>query len=40
MPSLGFADYMRGRNSTFDQHDPPEDDGVDPAAVVVARLPE
>ena len=38
MPSLGFADYMRGRNSTFDQHEPPEDGGVDPAAVVVARL--
>jgi len=25
MPSLGFADYMRGRNPTFDQFDPPED---------------
>ena len=31
MPSLGFADYMRGRNPDFDQHDPPEDGGVDPA---------
>jgi quercetin dioxygenase-like cupin family protein len=40
MPSFGFADYMRGRNPDFDQHDPPEDGGVDPAAVVVAQLPE
>jgi quercetin dioxygenase-like cupin family protein len=39
MPSFGFADYLRGRNPGFDQHDPPED-GVDPAAVVVAHLPE
>jgi hypothetical protein len=31
---------MRGRNPDFDQHDPPEDGGVDPAAVVVAQLPE
>ena len=38
MPSFGFADYMRGRNPDFDQVDPPEDGGVDPAAVVVARL--
>jgi quercetin dioxygenase-like cupin family protein len=38
MPSSGFADYMRGQNSAFDQVDPPEDGGVDPAAVVVARL--
>lgn len=38
MPSLGFADYMRGRNTGFDQFDPPEDGGVDPAAVVTARL--
>lgn len=38
MPSFGFADYMRGRNPGFDQHDPPEDGGVDPAAVVVTRL--
>jgi quercetin dioxygenase-like cupin family protein len=38
MPSFGFADYMRGRNPDFDQHDPPEDGGVDPAAVVVAQL--
>jgi quercetin dioxygenase-like cupin family protein len=40
MPSFGFADYMRGRNSGFDQFDPPGDGGLDPAAVVVARLPE
>lgn len=38
MPSLGFADYMRGRNPGFDQHDPPEDGGVDPEAAVVVRL--
>lgn len=38
MPSLGFADYMRGRNPHFDQFDPPEDGGVDPEAVVVARI--
>ena len=40
MPSFGFADYMRGRNPDFDQFDPPEDGGVDPAAVVVAQLSE
>jgi quercetin dioxygenase-like cupin family protein len=38
MPSSGFAEYLRGRKPDFDQHDPPEDGGVDPAAVVVARL--
>ena len=38
MPSFGFADYMRGRNPDFDQFDPPEDGGLDPAAVVVANL--
>jgi quercetin dioxygenase-like cupin family protein len=38
MPSFGFADYMRGRNPGFDQFDPPADGGVDPAAVVVAKL--
>jgi quercetin dioxygenase-like cupin family protein len=37
MPSSGFAEYLRGRKPDFDQHDPPED-GVDPAAVVVAQL--
>jgi quercetin dioxygenase-like cupin family protein len=40
MPSFGFADYMRGKNRDFDQYEPPEDGGVDPAAVVVARLSE
>jgi quercetin dioxygenase-like cupin family protein len=39
-PSFGFADYMRGRNPDFDQDEPPEDGGVDPAVVVVAQLPE
>ena len=39
MPSLGFADYMRGRNPTFDQHDRPRT-AASTAAVVVARLPE
>lgn len=39
MPSFAFADYMRGRNPDFDQYDPPEDGGVDPTAVVIARLP-
>jgi quercetin dioxygenase-like cupin family protein len=40
MPSSGFAEYMRGRNPDFDQHDPPEDGGVDPEAVLVVRLSE
>jgi quercetin dioxygenase-like cupin family protein len=40
MPSFGFADYMRGRNPGFDQHEPPADGGVEPASVVVARLAE
>ena len=38
MPSVGFADYLRGRNPDFDQFDPPEYGGVDPAALVTARL--
>jgi mannose-6-phosphate isomerase-like protein (cupin superfamily) len=37
-PSRGFGDYLRGRNPGFDQHDPPEDGGVDPASVVVIRV--
>jgi quercetin dioxygenase-like cupin family protein len=37
-PSLGFAEYMRGRNPDFDQHEPPEDGGVDPASATVVRL--
>jgi quercetin dioxygenase-like cupin family protein len=39
-PSFGFADYMRGRNSSFDQFDPPADGGVDPASLVFARIAE
>jgi quercetin dioxygenase-like cupin family protein len=38
LPSSGFGDYLRGRNPDFDQHDPPEDGGVDPSAAVLARL--
>jgi quercetin dioxygenase-like cupin family protein len=38
MPSFGFADYMRGKNRDFDQFDPPGGGGLDPAAIVVARL--
>ena len=38
MPSSGFGEYLRGRNPDFDQHDPPEDGGVDPAAIVAVRL--
>jgi quercetin dioxygenase-like cupin family protein len=38
MPASGFADYLRGRNPGFDQHDPPEDGGVDPSAIVAVRL--
>ena len=39
-PSCGFGEYLRGRHPGFDQHDPPEDGGRDPAAVVVTRLAE
>ena len=39
-PSFRFADYMRGQNPDFDQFEPPEDGGLDPDAVVVARLAE
>ena len=38
MPASGFAEYLRGRNPDFDQHDPPADGGVDPAAIVAVRL--
>jgi quercetin dioxygenase-like cupin family protein len=38
MPSSGFGDYLRGRNPDFDQHEPPEDGGADPAAIVAVRL--
>ncbi len=40
MPASGFADYLRGRNPGFDQHDPPADGGVDPSAIVAVRLSE
>ena len=40
MPASGFADYLRGRNPDFDQHDPPADGGVDPTAMIATRLPE
>jgi hypothetical protein len=36
-PSCGFGEYMRGRPG-FDQHEPPSDGGLDPAAVVVRTL--
>ena len=35
MPSLGFADYMRGRNPTFDQFDPPDDGGLPATQAIV-----
>ncbi len=38
MPASGFGDYMRERKPDFDQHDPPEDGGTDPASIVTARL--
>jgi hypothetical protein len=38
MPSSGFADYLRGRNPDFDQHDPPADGGADPATAVAVKL--
>ena len=38
MPSFGFADYMRGKNSDFDQFDPPEDGGANPELAIVVRL--
>jgi hypothetical protein len=38
MPSLGFGDYLRGRNPGFDQHDPPPDGGADPASMLLVRL--
>ncbi len=38
LPASGFADYLRGRNPDFDQHDPPADGGVDPASLVAVRL--
>lgn len=38
MPASGFADYMRGRNPGFDQHDPPADGGSDPTSLIATRL--
>ncbi len=38
MPASGFGDYLRGRKPDFDQHDPPEDGGVDPASIIATRL--
>jgi quercetin dioxygenase-like cupin family protein len=40
LPAAGFADYLRGRNPGFDQHDPPADGGADPASAILVRLPE
>jgi quercetin dioxygenase-like cupin family protein len=37
LPSFGFADYMRGKNTDFDQFDPPED-GSDGGSPIVTRL--
>jgi quercetin dioxygenase-like cupin family protein len=38
MPASGFGDYLRGRKPDFDQHDPPDDGGVDPSAMIAVRL--
>ena len=40
VPASGFADYLRGRNPGFDQHDPPADGGADPASAIAVRLAE
>ena len=37
LPSFGFADYMRGKNTEFDQFDPPGD-GTDTGHPIVTRL--
>jgi len=37
LPSFGFADYMRGKNTDFDQFDPPGD-GTDTGHPIVTRL--
>jgi len=37
LPSFGFADYMRGKNTDFDQFDPPGD-GTDTGSALVSRL--
>jgi quercetin dioxygenase-like cupin family protein len=40
-PGMGFATYMRnlrdGRPAAYDQHDPPEDGGLDPAGARVGE---
>jgi quercetin dioxygenase-like cupin family protein len=38
LPSFGFADYMRGKNTDFDQFDPPED-GTDSGSAIVVSIP-
>jgi quercetin dioxygenase-like cupin family protein len=38
LPSFGFADYMRGKNTEFDQFDPPED-GTDTRPAIVVSIP-
>ena len=42
-PGVGFADYMRnlrdGRPAAYDQHDPPEDGGRDPAEATIGWWP-
>jgi quercetin dioxygenase-like cupin family protein len=40
VPSLGFGDYMRGRNPAFDQHEPPADGGRPFEDAVFTRLDE
>ena len=40
VPASGFADYVRGRNPGFDQHDPPEDGGAGPSSIVAVRISE
>ena len=39
MPASGFADYMRGRNPDFDQHEPPAGGRADPASAIAVCLP-
>ena len=38
VPASGFAEYLRGRNPGFDQHDPPAGGGADPASAILVRL--
>ena len=37
LPSFGFADYMRGKNTDFDQFDPPGD-GTDAGSAIVVGV--